>query len=141
MSKSIKEQSRKIKKECNHCFEPTHLKFNFSFITYDKNLSTNLKSQLLDRIIFLSNMPMLILIGKHDKKVYLEVADKSKLGISKQISDEFEEKSSHRRIGKKYTIFRLYPNNEPICARIIGEVIRNVFYIFYIDIGCNLYDH
>lgn len=36
---------------------------------------------------------------------------------------------------------RIYPNNNPINARVIGVMINKIFYIFFIDIGGNLYKH
>ena len=65
-----------------------------------------------------------------------------KIKISKTISEDFYKGKSHRNFDDgKYAIFRLYTNNNPIVARIIGKLIRNVFYIFFIDIGGKLYSH
>ena len=65
-----------------------------------------------------------------------------KVNISKQILPAFFDGNSHRNFDNvKYAIFRLYTNDNPILARVIGCTINKVFYIFFIDIGGNLYSH
>jgi len=41
----------------------------------------------------------------------------------------------------KYSIFRLYKKNNSTPGRIIGKLVNKVFYIFYIDVKGNLYNH
>ena len=41
----------------------------------------------------------------------------------------------------KYSIFRLYKNNDPTPGRVIGKLVNKVFYIFYIDVKGILYNH
>ncbi len=125
-------------KLCNNCFRPTHIKFNFSFITYDKNFTDEYQVQLLKRIRELSSVTYLEL-ASWDKKKGIEI---EKIDISKEISSKFFEGNTHRNFDdKKYAIFRLYTNNNPIIARVIGRLINQVFYIFFIDIGGKLYSH
>ena len=137
MSKSIKKKPL-ISNICNHCFAPTHLKFNFSFISYEKNFTDEYKLQLLKRIKELSSVSYLEMMS-WEKKKGIEI---EKIDIKKQISSSFFDGNSHRNFeSSKYAIFRLYPNDNPILARVIGCLINKVFYIFFIDIGGNLYKH
>lgn len=123
---------------CRNCFKPTHLKFNFSFINYEKNFTDEHKLQLLQRIRELSEVPYLE-VASWGKNIGIEI---EKIKIDKKIKDGFVDEATHRNFeDKKYAIFRLYTNNNPIVARVIGKLINNVFYIFFIDIGGNLYNH
>lgn len=136
--RKIKNNSPSINKICDKCFSPTHLKFNFSFITYDNNFKNEYKIQFLDRIKELSSIPYLELMT-WDKKKGIEI---EKINIKKNISNSFFAGNSHRNFDdKKYAIFRLYTNDNPILARVIGRLINKVFYIFFIDIGGILYSH
>lgn len=138
MPKHVKTSKPLINKSCTHCFSPTHLKFNFSFISYEENFTDEHKLQFLKRIRELSSVPYLE-IASWDRRRGIEF---ERIDIRKQICPGFFEGNSHRNFDdKKYAIFRLYTNNNPIVARVIGKVIRNVFYIFFIDIGGNLYSH
>lgn len=117
-------------------FEPTHLKFNFSFITYDKDFKDEDKIALFDRMKELSSVPYTVLMNR-DKKLGFEIED---IKINKDISNEFY-KNTTRKIPSKYAIFRLNPNDNPKFVRVIGKVVNKVFYIFFIDIGGKLYNH
>ncbi len=136
--RKIKNNAYNLNKICNKCFSPTHIKFNFSFITYDKNFTDEYKLQFLDRIRELSSVPYLEMMT-WDKKRGIEI---EKININKSISSNFFEGNSHRNFDdKKFAIFRLYTNDNPILARVIGRIINKVFYIFFIDIGGSLYSH
>ena len=138
MAKVIKKQKAVIDRTCSNCFSPTHLKFNFSFITYEKNFNEQHQIQLLKRIRELSSVTYLELLS-WGKEIGFEF---EKIEIKKTISREFFCGNSHRKFDdRKYAIFRLYSNNNPVVARVIGKIIKNVFYIFFIDIGGNLYSH
>lgn len=136
---NIKNQ-KKIIKACTNCFTPVYLKFNFSYIVYEENFEDVYKIQLLNKIRELSDVPYNILLNR-DKKVSIEFEYKNKLKIRKEIPKKFAERFKEQDYNNKLAIFRLYANNNPIMARIIGVVIKNIFYIFYIDIGGNLYKH
>lgn len=137
MAKKVKSKPL-ISNACTHCFSPTHLKFNFSFISYDENFSDEYQLQFLKRIRELSSVPYLEL-QSWDKKIGIEI---EKVSIKKQILPEFFEGNTHRNFESgKYAIFRLYTNDNPILARVIGCLINKVFYIFFIDIGGKLYSH
>lgn len=137
MPKKVKSKPL-ISNVCTHCFSPTHLKFNFSFISYDDNFSDEYQLQFLKRIRELSSVTYLEM-SSWDKKRGIEI---EKVSIKKQILPEFFEGNTHRNFENgKYAIFRLYTNDNPILARVIGCLINKVFYIFFIDIGGKLYNH
>lgn len=137
MGKQVKKQNN-ISKPCIHCFSPTHLKFNFSFISYEEDFCDEYKLQFIKRIRELSSVTYLEM-ASWDKKKGIEI---EKIDIKKQISPLFFEGNSHRNFDNgKYAIFRLYKKDDPILARVIGCLINKVFYIFFIDIGGKLYKH
>lgn len=137
-SRSVKKQSLLGNKICNNCFNPTHIKFNFSFITYDDNFTEEYQIQFLKRIRELSSVSYLEMLS-WDKKKGIEI---EKIDIKKKISPLFFDGNTHRNFESgKYAIFRLYKKDEPILARVIGCLINKVFYIFFIDIGGKLYSH
>ncbi len=135
MSKQIRSKNRKINKVCTNCFQPVFIKFNFSFITYEDNLTDREKAQLYDRIREISSVPYLI-VSTWDKTKGFEM---EKLNITKQIHPDFFD--GNRTFDGKYTIFRLYKNNYPTPGRIIGKMINKIFYVFFIDVKGNLYKH
>lgn len=135
-----KVKKQKFIKECTNCFSPVFLKFNFSYIVYEDNFENEYKIQLLNRIRDLSEEPYLI-VKNRDKKIGLEFEDYDKLRLTKKIPDKFLSRFDRKSFNNKVAIFRLYTNNNPILARIIGVIIKNIFYIFFIDIGGNLYNH
>lgn len=137
-SKKVKQQQLINTKICDNCFAPTHIKFNFSFISYDENVDNEIKAKLIDRIRELSSVPYLEMAAwRKDKGLEFERVD-----IKKNIANDFFKGNSHRQFNDgKYAIFRLYPNNNPKVVRVIGRLINKVFYIFFIDVGGNLYKH
>lgn len=128
---------KKIQKPCTNCFTPQYLKFNLSYITYDENLEDKYKVQLWNRMRELSAEPLITILNR-DKKIGLEFEE---IKINKEIPRKFQERFDAKEYNNKFAIMRLYPNNNPILARLIGVMIKNVFYIFFIDIGGNLYNH
>ena len=134
----VKSQPLINKKFCNNCFLPTHLKFNFSFITYEENFEDEYKIQFLNRIRELSSVPYIELQSwRKNKGIEIE-----RLDINKEISPAFFKGNSHRNFDNgKYAIFRLYTNDNPILIRVIGCLINKVFYVFFIDVGGKLYSH
>ena len=40
-----------IDKKCTQCYNPTHIKFNFSFITYMDDFTDEHKAKMMDRLI------------------------------------------------------------------------------------------
>ncbi len=132
----IKKQG-KILKPCTNCFNPQYLKFNLSYITYDENFEDRYKVQLWDRMRELSAEPLITILNR-DKKIGLEFEE---IKINKEIPQKFQERFNTKEYNNKFAIMRLYPNNNPILARVIGVIIKNIFYIFFIDIGGKLYNH
>ena len=133
--KKIKKDIRLIK-ECNNCFSPTHIIFNFSFVNYMENFDKNHKAQLVDRIFELSQEPYLVVAQWPKDKGFENIS----LNIRKSIDPSFFE-SENRTFDGKYTIIRLYPNNNPLPSRIIGKMLNKIFYVFFIDIDGKLYKH
>ena len=130
----IKKREVKINKPCTNCFSPKYLKFNFSFITFDESNKDD-KAQLIKRIMEISKEPYIV-VASWGREIGFENV---KVNISKQINPNFED--GNRRFDGKYTIMRLYTNNNPTPGRIIGKLINHIFYIFYIDPKGELYNH
>lgn len=133
MSK-IKKTKLKDKIE-NTVFEPTHIKFNFSFITYYENFENEHKIQFVNRLFDLSKESYLVVSG-WSKEIGFENVP---LDIKKEIHPNFT--NNNRKLDGKYTVIRLYTNNNPLPSRIIGKMINKIFYVFFIDIKGDLYDH
>ena len=133
----IKKGKQRIIKPCTNCFAPQYVKFNLSYAKSDKNFETKYKAQLLDRMIFLSSQPYVTVLN-WDKCKGFEFEE---IKTNKSVPKEFEERFQSKEYNNKFAIMRLYPNNNPICARIVGAIIRNIFYIFFIDKKNKLYKH
>ena len=129
-------RNTKIKKECTHCFNPTHIIFNFSFITYKDGFEGEHQKKFVERIFEISKEPYLVVASWGKEIGFEDVA----VNISKKIDPRFFE-SENRVFDGKYTIFRLYTNNNPLNSRIIRKIINKIFYVFFIDINGDLYDH
>ena len=135
MSKKIKKQNVRIEKICTHCFQPQYFKFNFSFINYEEELEDADKIQLYDRLKQISSEPYII-VSNWNKNIGFENV---KVNIKKEINPDFFD--GNRNFDGKFTILRLYPNNNPTPGRIIVKLINKVFYIFFIDAKGRLYNH
>lgn len=133
-------QKEKIQRPCTNCFVPQYLKFNFSYIVYEENFTEDHQVQFLKRIRELSNDTYNI-IRNRDKKIGLEFVEINELGIKKRIPAAFDRRFHNKEYNNKLAIMRLYTNNNPILARVIGVIIKNIYYIFFIDIGGKLYSH
>lgn len=133
-------QKEKIQRPCTNCFVPQYLKFNFSYIVYEENFTEDHQVQFLKRIRELSNDTYNI-IRNRDKKIGLEFVEINELGIKKRIPAAFNRRFHNKEYNNKLAIMRLYTNNNPILARVIGVIIKNIYYIFFIDIGGKLYSH
>ena len=133
MSK-VKKPKLKEKIE-NTSLELTHIKFNFSFITYCDNFDNEHKIQFVNRLFDLSKESYLV-VSNWPKEIGFETVP---LNIKKEIHPSFT--NENRKFDGKYTVIRLYTNNNPLPSRIIGKMINKIFYIFFIDIKGELYDH
>lgn len=139
MGKTLRKNKDSIVKPCTNCFAPTHMLFNYSFISYGLDeLTDQEKVKLFDRIIDLSSQEYLA-IRQRSKYTGLELIDECQ--ISKKIPKGFLDSDSHRKFSGKFSVFRLYPNNNPTKGRVIGAFVRNIFYIFFIDTKGKLYSH
>lgn len=133
-------QKGKIQKPCVNCFAPQYLKFNFSYIVYENNFSETHQIQFLKRIRELSTDTYNI-IRNRDKKIGLEFIEIKELNIKKEIPSKFIDRFDSKEYNNKLAIMRLYTNNNPVLGRVIGVIIKNIYYIFFIDIGGKLYSH
>ena len=137
---AIKNKGKIERKLCTECFKPQYLKTNFSYIVYEDDFSEQYQIQLLKRLRELS-VDTYNVVRLRGKEVGFEFLDKDELGIKKALPTKFTERFDAKEYNNKLAIMRLYTNNNPILARIIGVIIKNVFYVFFIDIGGNLYKH
>jgi hypothetical protein len=127
--------------------KPTHIKFNFSFTTRNKDFSLKNelftdehKLQLYERMVFLSENE-LIQVLSYSKEIGIEQIYKEDFKKDIKYNDKFDAVEYRRKeAGGKYAIFRLYTNNNPLPARIIGKLISNVLYIMYVDLKHEIYD-
>lgn len=125
---------------------PTHLKFNFSFITSNnsycienENFIEQHKLKFLERILFLSKEDI-VKTYAYRKDIGIERIEKSAIKKQVEYNKKFDDVEFRKRESdSKFTIFRIYPNNNPIPARVLGKVINNVFYIMFIDLNHDLY--
>lgn len=139
MSSKIKSR-KKIERPCTSCFTPQYLKFNFSYTENINNLQPEYKAQLLNVMLRLSDSTYLTILQR-DKTIGIEMEDKDKLGIHRAYPANFTERFPVSQFNNKVAVVRLYSNDNPILGRIIGVIIKNVFYVFFIDIGGKLYQH
>lgn len=135
MSKIKQLRNNKIKKECTNCFRSNHIVFNFAYITYEDDFEEMAKQTFIDRIREVSSVSYLELMAWPKYKGFEEI----KTNIKKEIPTNFNTDISE--FDGKYSIMRLYKNNEPTPGRIIGKIVNKVFYIFYIDVKGQLYKH
>lgn len=129
--------------------EPLYITFNFSFLTKNdkynlssKKLSHNHKHYLLERIAEMSKKDMIELTANTNKKLGLEkiahFSKKDKLSCL-NIDPIFTNSFRDGLAGGGFWIFRLCPNNNPYETRIIGKLIKNTFYVMFIDCNHDLY--
>lgn len=127
--------------------KPTHLKFNLSFITpnnrycFDnQDFTAEHKLQLLERIYFLSRDDLVRTLA-YPKNIGLEFIGRTSFRRYAAYNARFDDAEFRKKEGdSKYSVFRIYPNNTPLPARIIGKLINNVFYIMYIDLRHEMYE-
>lgn len=131
----IKTRNQKIERMCTNCFRSNHIVFNFAYIVYDEEFGDVEKEVLVDRLREVSSVNYLELQTWGKYKGFEEV----KVNINKQIPQRFVQEI--QEFDGKYSIMRLYKNNEPTPGRIIGKLANRVFYIFYIDTKGKLYAH
>ncbi len=145
MAKKIKQSTNKILKDikvCINCYTPQYLKFNFTFLdTKCLPIQKNQKADIFDRIIYASQFTYntLVVMGKYKG---FELVPKNQIkDFAKKPSERgtdviFEE--GHRKLSDKCCILRL---DDTSTTRFIGEVIKNIFYVFCIDFTGKAYDH
>ena len=137
MSKRVKKRQNTIAKNSdNEGYRPQYLKFNFTYIVHDENLEDRYIVDLFNRMRFLSSVPFTQMLN-YNKRIGFEF---ELIDIKKQIPQKFVDRFG-KKADEKYAIFRIYSNNQPVVARVIGIIIEKVMYTFFIDIGGNLYKH
>lgn len=131
--------------------EPIYITFNFSFMTNNSTYnfdceacSLDHKHHLIERIVSLSNKDIVSLTAKTSKNWGLEKIDFDKLGRTDKLKNieiprSFGISKRNDLAGDSFWIFRLCPNNNPFPSRVIGKMIDNVFYVFFIDYHHDLY--
>jgi hypothetical protein len=136
----------KISKEDIKSFRPTHIKFNFSFLTTNNDFSfenpdfnEKHKAALLDRIYMLSREE-LVKILNYKKNIGLEFIEEDSFKRKVSYHEQFDKIEFRKSGTDKFAVFRLYPNNNPIPARVIGKLVKNIFYVMFIDLNHELYD-
>lgn len=129
--KKIKRQTGGVR-PCTKCYNPQYLKFNFAYFNLPKNFEDKYKAQMLNRMIELSKDTYLVLMQR-GKAVGFELEN---LKINKEIPTAFKNRFEEKNYSK-FTVIRLYPNNNPIVGRIVGVMIHQIFYAFYLFIGDN----
>lgn len=131
----IKKNEIKLQKTCNNCYKTNHIVFNFAYIVFDEEFNDKAKTAFIDRLREVSSVNYLEMRAWAKYKGFEEIIIK----ISKEVPKRFEDEI--QKFDGKYSIMRLYKNNEPTPGRIIGKIINKVFYIFFIDIKGELYNH
>lgn len=135
-----------ISKEDISSFKPSHMKFNFSFMTTNNTFSFNNhefsnehKAQLIQRIFELSSEDYIVIAGRN-KKIGIEFIDKTNLKRPVEYGKKFDESDFRKKANEKFAVFRLYSNNNPIPARIIGKMVNKIFYVMFIDLNHEIYN-
>lgn len=131
----IKKKEAKIVKQCTECFKSKHILFSFAYLVYNQNVEKNDIEALYNRMKELSSVSYMQLSLWDKYKGFEEV----RVEIKKEIPNNFQ--IDIAEFDGKYTVIRLYKNNNPTKGRIIGKIINKVFYIFYIDAKGILYKH
>lgn len=127
---------------CSSCFAPQFIKFNFTFLN-PKCIPADVskKAEVLDRIIYLSNFTVVQLCNM-SKTSGFETIPRDQIKefagkpYEKDNDHRFEE--GHRKLSEKCYIIRL---NNSSTTRFIGELIKNIFYVFCIDFTGKAYKH
>jgi len=127
--------------EIKGSYKFSYIKFNFSFLSTNKQynfenskITSKIKVDILDRIIELS-LDTIMAVQALGKERGLETIDNSNIKISAKCKSNFEDNEERVQIcSDKYYIFRVYPNNNPYPARLIGRWAKGVFYIFFIEL-------
>lgn len=138
--KNVKSQKHKIE-EIKGSYKFLYIKFNFSFLSNSKQynfdnskMTQNIKADILDRIIELSENTI-ISLGTLGKERGFETIEESNIKITAKYSNKFDDNEERvQTCSDKYYVFRIYPNNNPYPARMIGKWARGLFYIFFIDL-------
>lgn len=103
-------------------------------------IETEHKAQIINAMIRLSASTFLVVL-QYPKNTGIEIEYKDKLGITKEYPKNFLSRFPISQFNNKVSIIRLYPNDNPVLGRIIGVIIKNIFYMLFVDIGGKPYKH
>ncbi|MDU0070017.1 MULTISPECIES: hypothetical protein [Bacillus] len=139
------QKTEQLSREEIGAFKPTHIKFNFSFLTTNNKYSFSnpdfkdeYKAQLLTRIVELSSEDYHV-ISSLPKNRGLEFITGESFSKLVNFKPEFNNSDFRKKASDKYAVFRLYSNNNPIPGRIIGKIVNKIFYVFFIDLKHKIY--
>ncbi|WP_297429950.1 hypothetical protein [Clostridium sp.] len=139
-SKSTGHKKHKVE-EIKGSYKFTYIKFNFSFLTTNKQynfenpkMMNDIKIQIFDRILYWSSMTTTAL-GTLGKNLGYETIEESQIKINAKCNSNFgSDEERGRACSDKYYVFRGYPNNNPYTVRLIGKWAKGIFYLFFIDL-------
>lgn len=143
----LRESNKKyFKRDIKGSYNFTRLQFNFSFLTANseynfsnKKINKNIKADILDRLCELSANDIMAINAQGKKRGFEFIEDK-RIAIRAVCNPSFFRSEYIKEFcPAKYCIFRLYPNNNPFAARILGRLINGAFYIHFIDLDHECY--
>lgn len=130
MSSNKIKSKGKIAKPCTNCFSPMYFKFNLAYLKNWNKLEDKYRAQLFNRMCELSAEPFILVMNRR-RNIGFEIEH---LDVGHQIPTVFAERFN-KDLYSKFAVIRLYPNNNPVMARVVGVLINKIFYIFYVDFG------
>lgn len=144
--KKTEDENEKINKDEIKKNSPTHIKFNYSFITnnsryhYENGSFTDkFKLEFLQRTFALSQKELVHILA-YRKNIGIEFLEKEQIIKDVKYNPRFDEVEYRKKeSGGKFAVFRIHTNNNPLPSRVIGKLINNVFYIMFIDLEHELY--
>lgn len=142
-----KRKKKTVSKVEIQVYKPTHIKFNLSFITdnnehtiYCKDMNDQHLAELFKRMIVISKTSMVELLAQPKNNGLESIEGEKFKGNKKDIFiKKFKEANKVEFSKGKFFIFRLYPNNNPIPARVIGKMINTTFYVLAVSLDHKLY--
>lgn len=123
-----------VPRELLNSYSSTHILFNLSFMTDHKDfkLIEDIEQkhlvQLIKRMYNLSREHYKDVM-LYEKKQGFEDIKETGLKNPQSLLKNFNSTKMIEQSKDKFFIFRLYPNDNPVCARVIGKFIDKSFYI------------
>lgn len=128
-----KRKRGKISRDEITSYAPTHIKFNFSFICDNKEFCIEQldKKYIADtfiRIVKMSQCSYVELMNMR-KNIGLESIPDHQIPKANVLKKKLEVADKDKHCSDKFFVFRIYPNNNPLPARVLGKMNNKVFYI------------